>query len=858
MSVIRKILILLGGLFIILIIAVLVFLGPLFRAGLKKTFTGIRETQGIDVSFKGASLSLGGAVSIDELAAVDLESKTSFMDVKQVSAQVGLLGLLSNPMVVEEVRLLDPVVTYFPGFSDMFSTPKTVKIVDGKEVITGEAEPVEPGEEAEARTTRGKSVLIRKGEVKNGQLRYRQAEGEPRVLLAGLDASVQDLSDSSPFAFDLQADLSGESKGTLGLKGKVDPSSFDSDVTLLVDGVEFPVEGGKWPKTAGSISVVLQNNMSKVLSTGKINMTAPPPNIPPGLAAGGPFEVNWKVDSTVENKGAGRVELRSLDLAVHGLKGGPQGLTGSGAYDPNTAQGSFQVVGKEISAPLINTFIEPSLQMRVLGGKAGIEAHVARAGASQPFTGDINLQLSGLEFKDLSGGKKAYPQFKDIGLISKGTYAPESDDLYLETLTARLDDINLTASGKIMAMQDSAKRELDVVIQNDNVDLARVIPLAAPDLQKSGSLTGNAGINVSIKGQTASKKFPILNGTASLKGVTYTPKDDPAKKVGVKGDIAFDTDTVSGQDLDVTLGTVPGKVTFKVAGYNEPAKNLNVVFKGLAIEPLVNLYKPAISGLLLGNLSGDLAATITQEKGAEGLVINYTIDKGVMLTKHPVPAAIVNVVGWEWLKKGFVLTNAKGRIVQDAKGYKLDPLLFMGEKGGFAIKGWVGYDNKLSANVRVSVASGSVDELNPTIRPIFKSKEGSKFAYWDIPMGGTVQRPIPKPGLDTLKDVGLGLLKEKGGEEIQKQLKGLTDKIPGGSEGSTGALIEGVGNLFKGGSSDSEGTTTKKQSTEKQSTEKQTSETQPTQKQSTKKKKTTEDHIEEAGKLLQGFLKKDE
>jgi len=669
------------------------------------------------------------------------------------------------------------------------------------------------------------------------------------VLLAGLDASVQDLSDSTPFTFDLEAEMNGESKGKVGLKGKVDPSSFDSDVTLLLNSVEFPIEGGKWPKTEGKISVVLQNNMSKILSTGKINMAAPPPNIPPGLAAGGDFEVNWKVDSTVENKGAGRIELRSLDLAVQGLKGGPQGLTGSGAYDPNTSQGSFQVVGKEISAPLLNTFIEPSLQMQVLSGKAGIEARVSRAGANQPFMGDINLQLSGLGFKDLSGGKNSFPQFKDIGLVTKGTYTPESDNLFLETLTARLDDINLTASGKIMAMQDSAKRELDIVVQNDNLDLGRVVPLVAPDFKKNGSLTGNAGLNVSIKGQTASKKFPILNGTATLRGVTFTPKDDPAKKVGVKGDVAFDTDNVSGQDLDVTLGNVPGKVTFKVAGYNEPAKKINVVFKGLAIEPLVNLYKPEASGLLLGNLSGDVACTITQSNQPQGLVINYTIDKGVMLTKHPIPAAIVNVVGWEWLKKGFTLTKAAGKIVQDEKGYKLDPLLFMGEKGGFAIKGWVGYDNKLSANVRVSIAQNSVEDVNELVRPILVNKEGAKYAYLDIPMAGTVQRPIPKLDLKTAVDVGIGLLKDKGGEKVQKQLKELTDKIPGGGEGSTGALIEGVGNLLKGGSTSGEGTTTKRQSTEKQSSE------QPAPKQPTQKKKTTEDHLEEAGKLLQGFLK---
>lgn len=795
MSAVRKIFMGLGILFVLLIIAGILFSGPLVKYGLQNALASLRESRGIDVTFSDASVSLGGGVSLDNLAAVDLNTKTNFADIKQINAQIGLSSLFSDPIVVEELQIQDPILTYFPGFRDMFSSPKTAFIRNGVAVETPIAEPADPEESIKPETS-SRGVLIRKGQVRNGSIRYQPEGGEPQVILAGLDASVQDLSQTKPFSFDLEAELSGESKGILGLKGTVDPTAFDTDITFLLKGFEIPKGESKWPKTDGNVTLVLQNNMSKILSTGKVNMAAPPPSLPADLAAGGAFELNWKVDSNIENKGAGRIDLRSFDVAVHGLKGGPQALTGSGSYDPTTYQGNFQVVGKEISAPLLNTFLEPSLQMRLLAGKANVDIKAARSGADQPFGIDANLNLGGLNMDDLSGTRPNL-KFKDISLVTKSTYSPEKDDLRIENLTAALDDIRLAVAGEIKGLQDSARRELDLVVQNDNLDLGRIIPLAAPDFRKTtGNLTGHAGINISIKGQTASSKFPVLNGNLDLKGVTFEPKDDPAKKIFAKGPVTFTSEEVNGNDLDVKLGDIPGKITFKVAGYNEPRKNINLNLKGLAIEPLVNLYKPEASGLLLGNLSGDVAMTLTEKNTPEGLVINYNIDKGMMLTRHPIPQAIVGLVGWEWLKNGFALTTAKGRIVQDEKGYRLDPLLFMGEKGGFALKGWVGFDNKLTATARLNVAKSAIDEIPKAIRPMLQSKEEAKFAFLDIPMGGTVSRPIPKLDMKSAVEAGVNILQDKFKDKLQGK---LGDKVPLGNE-AAGNVLKGVGEVLQGGS----------------------------------------------------------
>lgn len=872
MSAVKKIFMGLGILFVLLIIAGVLFSGPLIKYGIRNALTSLRESRGIDVTFSDASVSLGGGVSIDNLAAVDLNTKTNFADIKRVDAQVGLSSLFSDPVVVEELQIQDPILTYFPGFRDMFSSPRTAFIRNGMAVEEPVAEPPEPGEEAEQQSS-SRGVVIRKGQIRNGSIRYQPIGEEPRVVLAGLDASVQDLSQTKPFSFDLEAEMAGESRGILGLKGTVDPTSFNTDVSLLMKGFEIPKGDSKWPKTDGNITLVLQNNMSKILSTAKIDMAAPPPSLPADLAAGGPFEVNWKIDSNIENKGAGRIDLRSFDIAVHGLKGGPQALTGSGSYDPTTYQGNFQVVGKDISAPLLNTFIEPSLQMRLLAGKANVDIKASRSGVDQPFGIDASLNLNGMNMDDLTGTRPNL-KFKDIGLVTKSAYSPEKDDLHIENLTASLDDIRLAVAGQIKSLQDSTKRELDLVVQNDNLDLGRIIPLAAPDFRKTtGNVVGNAGINISIKGQTASKKFPILNGNIDLKGVTFEPKDDPSKKIYAKGPVAFTGEDVTGNDLDVKLGDVPGKVTFKVAGYNEPNKNINLNLKGLAIEPLVNLYKPEASGILLGNLSGDVAMTLTEKNTPEGLVINYTIDKGMMLTRHPIPQAIVGLVGWEWLKKGFALTTAKGRIVQDEKGYRLDPLLFMGEKGGFALKGWIGFDNRLTATARVNIDKRAIDEIPKPIRPLLQSKDEAKFAYLDIPMGGTVSRPIPKLDLKSALEAGVNVLQDK----LQDKLKGkLGDKIPLGNE-AAGNVLKGVGDVLKGGSPadalqkaqpadilEGVGGLLKKKSRNqppvesagaqvKSSTTEQEQPVAPPQESQPRRKK--KDTIEDVGNLLQGFLK---
>jgi hypothetical protein len=829
MSVTKKVFGGLAGLLVLLVLGLILFSGSLFRAGLTQALVGVRETYGVDVSFKDARFSWGGGISLDGLEASDMSTKTDFASIKKLEADIGLSSLLSGPFTINRILIQDPVLTYYPGILDVFSSPEAISLEEGKQVKVAAAEPAVPSKsKSKPKETSGKGsssspgVVLKSGEVKNGKVRYKSEGAESKEVLSKVNASVKDLSNSTPFAFDLSAAMSGESKGTIGVKGKVDPATFNGDISVTLDGVEIPDPEAPWPKTNGSLSVVLEKKLSHILSTGKINMAAPPPSIPKELTAGTPFEINWTLDSNIEKDGAGKVDLKSCELAIQGLKGGPQRVSGNGSYDPQTAQGNFLVEGKEISVPILNPFIEPALKMSIQSGRANVTCKVARSGAQEPFSVNAAVQMGNLDFKDLSGERENL-KFNEVVLNAKAAYSPEKDTLELEDLSATLDDIKLAVTGRVAGVQDAAKREVDLVVKNDNLDLGRIVPLADPKFSETGTLTGNAGVNISIKGQTASDKFPILNGTVDLKGVGFIPKDKPEMKVAAKGTVDFDADTISGQDLDLKLADVPGKVTFKVVGYNEPTKQVNVTCKGVSIEPLVNLYKPEMSGLLLGNLNGDVVTTIGKGSKPEALEITYTIDDGMMLTRHPIPASIVNLIGWDWLKNGFKLTKAQGRIIQDEKGYHLDPLLFMGERGGFAIKGWIGFDNKLTATARVNVSKDHIEEVPSAIRTAFKSPEGSSWAFLDIPMGGTVTRPLPKIDLKAAVETGISVLqnqlkgKLKGreggnGTGTEKILKGVSEMLKGKSEGQpaeegveesgSGSPLDSVGDLLKGSHDD--------------------------------------------------------
>ncbi|KXK40409.1 MAG: hypothetical protein UZ16_OP3001000111 [Candidatus Hinthialibacteria bacterium OLB16] len=79
---------------------------------------------------------------------------------------------------------------------------------------------------------------------------------------------------------------------------------------------------------------------------------------------------------------------------------------------------------------------------------------------------------------------------------------------------------------------------------------------------------------------------------------------------------------------------------------------------------------------------------------------------------------------------------------------------------------------------------------------MLQSKEEAKFAFLDIPMGGTVSRPIPKLDMKSAVEAGVNILQDKLKDKLQGK---LGDKVPLGNE-AAGNVLKGVGEVLQGGS----------------------------------------------------------
>ena len=618
------------------------------------------------------------------------------------------------------------------------------------------------------------------------------------VVLAGKEGS---LSVDGRFDASVKADASirlsapdGKTSGEIGLVASVDPKTFDGKVELSVKGLSYPTKSGPLPKTNGNLTAETGANLSKVRTTGRLAMASAPAAIPDEIRAGTPFELQWNVESDLPSGSAGKVDLKQFDITVQGLKGGSQQLAGSGSYDPTAAKGDFKVRGEQISVPLLNPFFESGAGIRVLSGKANVNLQASRAGEKSPFDAKGRIQLVGLGLKDLSG-KKPNMKFDSVGLDFAVDYSPQSDLMNLRKVSASLDNILLEVSGKMAALQDSKKRELDLNVKGNDLDVGRIVPLAAPSFGETGTLSGTSDVDLHVGGRTSSDKFPVLVGSVTTKGITLAPAKSPEMKVAVRGRALFDSDDLTAESLDVKLAEVPGKLSLKVKAYNEPIKKILATIRGFDIEPLMKIYKPAASGIVIGKLNADVDTIVGQRSHPETLDVSFTIDEGVLLTRHPLPKAIVNLVQWEWMRNGIPLTNAKGHIFQDDAGYVIDSLFLMGEKGGITARGHVGFDDRLDIQTRVNVAKAAAGELNPLIQKALRARKESDWAYLAIDVKGTIQNPLPVPRFDAAIGAVVDQVRDRIGQEIDGK---VGEEIRRRTGVDTDGLIEGAGSAIRG------------------------------------------------------------
>ncbi len=772
----KKILLGFIGLFMLVVVGVFLLSGPIFKSILSSQLSQAGEEENLMIGFSDAGFTWGGSVDIEDLKVTDNLNSIDLAHIEKIESEFTWGALFADPRRIDRVSITNPIFTLYPGIATRF--------VSSSESSEEESP---PRSVAEVNRKNGIGIHLANGEVKNGRIQFQDhAEASP-VLLAQMDASVESDSDTSPFRFNLGVQASGESEGVLTLQGQINPETLDGEVKVGLKDFSAPFGEGRLPITNGNVSVLLENEMSHIQSTGLFTMPTTPPIIPKELSDGGGFQINWKVDSNIpKGDTGGPIQIAPSSLAIGGLKGGPQEIKGSGNYDPNTAKGSFKVQADSLSAPLLNPFVMASNNMQIQSGVVNLNLEMARAGESSPFDVKGKMGATNLAVRDLGPDKSNF-SFKSIGVNLDANYSPNADQLKLPGLSLSIDEIPLTISGQIDSLLDDKKTSLNLNVKGENLDVGRLASLAAPSVLENGALSGRVGVDVNVRGNPSASNFPSLEGTLALAGVGIVPKENPAMKVRVDGNVQFDADTLQSEGLDVRLADTPGKIILRVDGYNADIKKVQAKILGVAIEPVVNLYKPAASGFLTGNLDANIKGFFGQGEHPESLEVTFLVKNGRVLTSHPVPSTIVNIIGWDWLRNGYDLTDAKGKIVQTANGYKLDPIILMGAKGGLAISGTIGFDNQLSATARVNVAKSSVDEVPSLIRNALRATKDSNYAFLDIPMGGTVTRPVPRVDFGTAVDTGINVLQEKIGDKYGDELRE-----------KTGLDVEDVGGVLRG------------------------------------------------------------
>jgi hypothetical protein len=566
---------------------------------------------------------------------------------------------------------------------------------------------------------------------------------------------------------------------------KVDLNTFGSQVSLNLEGFSYPT----LPATSGSAQATVSGDLSTVQSKGSLRMAEAPAAIPPDIREKGPFSLDWNVDAVSKGQGSGPTEVRNLELTIGGLQGGQQRIAGSGSYDPASGKGAFKAKTAGLSLPLLNPYVEPALEKRILSGKADLDLSLSREGEKAPFIAAGTLNLAAPSLRGTKDGDTL--KFNSVGLKFDSTYSPAADSLELRQTQLQVDQVPLDISGKVTGLQNEKTREVALAIRGQNIDTAQVIDLAAPDFSKEGMVRGRVNVDLKVTGKTSSPGFPTLNGTAETPVIEYIPKNAPQQNIKARGKVEFDGEVLKAENLDIKLAEQPAKLTLKVTGYNAPVKRIDATLTGAAIEPLLQVYKPSAVGIIQGDLNAEIMAILGQKEKPDALEINFTIANGIMLTRHPIPNAIVNLVNWEWMRNGFALNNAKGLIVQEAGGYNIQNLFLMGAKGGFTARGLVGFDNRLDLEVRLNIAKQAAGELPSTVQKALRSNEGSDWAYLGFDVGGTVERPLPKPQFENLIGAGVDRLseelREKYGDEIKEKTGVDTDQ-----------LIEGAGGVLRG------------------------------------------------------------
>ncbi len=190
----------------------------------------------------------------------------------------------------------------------------------------------------------------------------------------------------------------------------------------------------------------------------------------------------------------------------------------------------------------------------------------------------------------------------------------------IQNLSTGLPSVNIKASGTVDRFMENIKM-VNLKVETNNIDLAALlkdIPAGInPEIPKVKA-SGNASLNVALKGAVTPEKIPPLNGSLILNNIAVSHSDLPAGIQSLMGNIVFTESTLSIKPLTFSVAGQPTNILLDASDLLSPRpmlNNLNVK-TSLDLGVLFALANKLVSIKDLTHLAGKIEATI----GAKGVL----------------------------------------------------------------------------------------------------------------------------------------------------------------------------------------------------------------------------------------------
>jgi AsmA protein len=753
-----------------------------------------------DVALGDIDISIFSGIVLHDLTVMDKEGESPFVEAGRVVLRYRFWPLLRLKVVVDEVRLEQPVlrvVRHSDGtfnFSDLLEKKKR------------DAEDEEQaGQEDEERQSF--ALLVSQVVLSDGTVRfvdYRPNPDNPFILdLSQLNLNADNISTSKPFPITAGVFVN---QAKLDLNGQIDPSTGGGQLKIQLADLNLPdfapyyekQQPGKIKALTVGCDLEVEGTTKQLHSAGSIVLTGL--QLATSTASGrtdSGLDIAFEYDLQLDRP-AGVLDLKQGRLLVGGL--------------PVDLQGRLEQLGADPSIKGNATISKFDLATLPKILPAALLGNISKLKPAGFINGRFQLE-----------GPLKQPKM----LLKSGEMRLEAVQISAGTLRPQL-------TGNLTLSKDTLKgRKLDLVLGKDRalLDLTaenllgkpiRVTSgLTADRLQLDALLGGTPGPNAQkdsdakIKGKTEKRQlgpysFPITAlGTLHAKQALWRGMliKDLSARYQLKDNI-FTLEQLTGKTAGGTFSKT-ARIDLTKPGL---AYRTHIETSAIQADPLLSALSPKMAGTVFGllNLSVDMQGRGT---GLEDLKKSLSGSGDFKIANGKITGAglVTGLADFLDLEDLRVLrfSQAAGKLVVKDGRVQLKGNL-AGEQVRLAPTGTIGLDGTLDVGLPVRLApalTARLDSRDKFSRFLTDSQgwgelplkvagtvKAPRFALDTKALGGSIQRGVQQQLQKTLQEK---LLKSRQGtsqapDEGQEQKEGTTDETGTDKKATEEKLLEGV------------------------------------------------------------------